>query len=170
MSGLAYRESGAGGCVTTHVTRLYYMYLRASACITRWAQHYSEPRHDRRGVRSTMPRPSDPGQGPQRERKQIVHRRCRVCEWEAEQIESEGADFDCPWCHAPTFIASVLPQAGPPEPADHPKNPHATALGRLGGLKGGPARAARLTPRERRESARQAALARWAKKGQRRSR
>jgi hypothetical protein len=39
------------------------------------------------------------------------------------------------------------------------KNPHAVALGRLGGKKGGPARAAKLTARERSESARKAGLA-----------
>lgn len=43
------------------------------------------------------------------------------------------------------------------------KNPHAVALGRLGGLKGGKARTARLTAEQRRESARKAVLARWAK-------
>lgn len=43
------------------------------------------------------------------------------------------------------------------------KDPAAVALGRKGGLKGGPARAARMTPEERRESARKAVLARWAK-------
>jgi hypothetical protein len=43
------------------------------------------------------------------------------------------------------------------------KNPHAVALGRLGGLKGGKARTARLTPEERRELGRKAVLARWAK-------
>ena len=42
------------------------------------------------------------------------------------------------------------------------KNPAAVALGRLGGLKGGKARAAKLTPAERKESARKAALVRWA--------
>lgn len=41
------------------------------------------------------------------------------------------------------------------------KNPAAVALGRKGGLKGGPARAAKLTAEERSESARQAVLARW---------
>jgi hypothetical protein len=41
------------------------------------------------------------------------------------------------------------------------KNPHAVALGRRGGKKGGPARAAKLTPEERREIARKAAEARW---------
>lgn len=43
------------------------------------------------------------------------------------------------------------------------KNPHAVALGRLGGLKGGKARLAKLTPEERRELARKAVLTRWAK-------
>jgi hypothetical protein len=43
------------------------------------------------------------------------------------------------------------------------KNPHAVALGRLGGLKGGKARTEKLTPEERKELARKAVLARWAK-------
>jgi hypothetical protein len=43
------------------------------------------------------------------------------------------------------------------------KNAAAVALGRLGGLKGGKARAAKLTAEERRASARKAVLARWAK-------
>jgi hypothetical protein len=41
------------------------------------------------------------------------------------------------------------------------KNPHAAALGRLGGLKGGLARAAALTPEERQTIAANAARARW---------
>lgn len=40
----------------------------------------------------------------------------------------------------------------------------AVALGRLGGLKGGKARANKLTPEQRKESARKAAKARWRKK------
>jgi hypothetical protein len=43
------------------------------------------------------------------------------------------------------------------------KNPHAQALGKLGGLKGGKARAAKLTPEQRAEIARKAAAARWQK-------
>jgi hypothetical protein len=43
------------------------------------------------------------------------------------------------------------------------KNPNAVALGKLGGSKGGKIRAARLTPEKRREIARNAVLARWAK-------
>ncbi|MBM4275338.1 MAG: hypothetical protein FJ134_12885 [Deltaproteobacteria bacterium] len=52
------------------------------------------------------------------------------------------------------------------EPAEEPsdKNPHAVALGRLGGKKGGKARAAKLSPEERKEIARKAARARWEKK------
>ena len=44
------------------------------------------------------------------------------------------------------------------------KNPYAVLLGRAGGLKGGPARAKKLTRRRRREIARGAANARWNKK------
>jgi hypothetical protein len=44
------------------------------------------------------------------------------------------------------------------------KNPHAVALGRLGGLKGGKARTAKLSPEERSELARKAVLARWARR------
>ena len=46
------------------------------------------------------------------------------------------------------------------EPA---KDPAAVALGRKGGLKGGKARAAKMTDAERQESARRAAQARWSK-------
>lgn len=44
------------------------------------------------------------------------------------------------------------------------KNPAAVALGRLGGLKGGPARAAKLSPKKRQEIARRAGLASAAKR------
>lgn len=42
-----------------------------------------------------------------------------------------------------------------------PKNPAAVALGKLGGAKGGKARAVSLTKQERSQAARVAALARW---------
>ena len=51
----------------------------------------------------------------------------------------------------------------PPPPAKPEKNPAAVALGRLGGLKGGRARAKKLSKRRRTQIARQAALARWEK-------
>ena len=43
------------------------------------------------------------------------------------------------------------------------KNPAAVALGRLGGLKGGKARAAKLSPKKRSEIAKKAATTRWGK-------
>lgn len=44
------------------------------------------------------------------------------------------------------------------------KNPAAVLLGRLGGLKGGKARMAKLSAEKRSEIAKKAAKARWAKK------
>lgn len=49
------------------------------------------------------------------------------------------------------------------EPEAGWKNPHAVALGRLGGLKGGRARATKLTAEQRQDIARRAAAARWHK-------
>jgi len=46
------------------------------------------------------------------------------------------------------------------------KNPNAVALGRLGGLKGGKARANKLTSEQRREIAKKAAESRWKTKKQ----
>lgn len=44
------------------------------------------------------------------------------------------------------------------------KNPSAVTLGRLGGLKGGRARAEKLSPKKRKEIARKAAQSRWARR------
>ena len=44
------------------------------------------------------------------------------------------------------------------------KNPAAVALGRLGGLKGGKARAAALSPEKRKEIGKKAIAARWSKR------
>jgi hypothetical protein len=57
-----------------------------------------------------------------------------------------------------TTTEEVFSEDSPPE-----KNPHAAALGRLGGRKGGRARAAKLTPEQRTQSARYAAQKRWGK-------
>jgi hypothetical protein len=60
-------------------------------------------------------------------------------------------------------LDTVVPDAEPPstpEPKAE-KNPAAVALGRLGGLKGGKARAARLTAEQRKEIAKRAAKIRW---------
>jgi hypothetical protein len=47
-------------------------------------------------------------------------------------------------------------------PEEQGKNPAAVALGRLGGAKGGKARAKKLTAKQRKEIARRAASMRWA--------
>ncbi|MBK7967507.1 MAG: histone H1 [Bacteroidetes bacterium] len=47
---------------------------------------------------------------------------------------------------------------------DKGKDPNAVALGRKGGLKGGKARANKLTPERRKEIAQKAAEKRWKKK------
>ena len=59
-------------------------------------------------------------------------------------------------------LDSVAPHAEPKKkPAK--KNPAAVALGRLGGIKGGPARAAKLTEEQRSQIAANAAAARWSR-------
>ncbi len=50
----------------------------------------------------------------------------------------------------------------PPEP-ESGKDPAAVSLGRRGGLKGGPARAKKLSAKKRSEIAKKAAKARWKK-------
>jgi hypothetical protein len=57
------------------------------------------------------------------------------------------------------ILDTVVPDADPPKAKE--KDPAAVALGRKGGLKGGKARAAKMTAEERAESARKAAQARW---------
>ncbi len=49
------------------------------------------------------------------------------------------------------------------QPPAREKNPAAVALGKLGGAKGGKARAAKLSAKRRAEIARKAARARWTK-------
>jgi hypothetical protein len=89
-----------------------------------------------------------------------VERRCLVCESVQQASEPEGTDEigpPCSRCHAPTERLAI--RARRTEPAT--RNPHAAALGKLGGLKGGPARAAALSAARRRAIARSAARARW---------
>lgn len=60
------------------------------------------------------------------------------------------------------LAASIVDEAtDDAPPADDGKDPAAVALGRKGGLKGGRARAQRMTPEERSEAARRAAKKRW---------
>jgi hypothetical protein len=58
----------------------------------------------------------------------------------------------------------ILDQVTIEAEAQPEKNPAAVALGRMGGLKGGKARAASLTPAKRKAIAKKAAKARWRKK------
>jgi hypothetical protein len=53
-----------------------------------------------------------------------------------------------------------LPEEHPKDPT-HKKNPNAVALGKLGGKKGGDARAKKLSPEQRKAIAQKAARARW---------
>lgn len=60
------------------------------------------------------------------------------------------------------LAASIVDDAtGNAADPDAGKNPAAVALGRLGGAKGGAARAAKLTAEQRSEIAKKAASARW---------
>lgn len=68
------------------------------------------------------------------------------------------ADFNLRALEIVEEATGQKPKKEPPE-----KNPAAVALGRLGGKKGGKARAAKLTAEERSEIARLAAAARWKK-------
>ena len=65
---------------------------------------------------------------------------------------------------AASIVADTISEEkSAPLPSDK-KNPAAVALGRLGGLKGGKDRAAKLSAKKRKEIAKKAAQARWTKK------
>lgn len=67
-----------------------------------------------------------------------------------------------------SMAAAIVSQSVSDEPVPDPdegKNPHAVALGRAGGLKGGKARAAKLSAEQRSEIARKAAAKRWSPEG-----
>jgi hypothetical protein len=89
-----------------------------------------------------------------------VQRRCLVCEQLDEGEELDTVDpigVPCSSCHAPTERIGILARRR----RSVAVNPHAAALGRLGGLKGGPARANALSGDERSAIARRAARKRW---------
>ena len=90
----------------------------------------------------------------------VVSRRCPVCDWEGIVVVGSSDEEDCPQCHAPTELKPLPPA----EAGERTKNPHAAALGRLGGVRGGRARAEALSAKRRKEIARNAALARWRKR------
>jgi hypothetical protein len=80
---------------------------------------------------------------------------------DAQEIARHSADAVVPDAEAPT---TCRPAEAKPE-----KNPAAVALGRLGGLKGGKARAAKLTADKRKEIAKRAAITRWLRSGKSKS-
>lgn len=63
---------------------------------------------------------------------------------------------------AKQLVGEATGETEPVDP-DAGKDPAAVALGRKGGLKGGKARAASMTPEQRSEAAKKAAAARWSK-------
>lgn len=60
------------------------------------------------------------------------------------------------------LVGDIATGQAPPDPPPEPETP-ATERARKGGLKGGKARAQRLTPEQRREIAKTAGQARWKK-------
>jgi hypothetical protein len=64
---------------------------------------------------------------------------------------------------AASIVAEATEEEMPVEESNG-KNPNAVALGRLGGLKGGPARKKSLSKKRRSQIAHKAARARWNKK------
>ena len=95
-------------------------------------------------------------------RRQLVTRGCRVCEWQGERIEAPDAETDCPWCHAPSRVLRAVALSERRRPIG--LGAHAAALGRKGGLKGGPARAEALPAPRRKQIAQLAARARWGRR------
>lgn len=88
----------------------------------------------------------------------LARRRCLACDDVQDVLEPPDTDAigpECRSCRAPTERIEVLASRLVA------KNRHAAELGRLGGLKGGPARAKALTAQRRREIARRAVQARW---------
>ena len=61
------------------------------------------------------------------------------------------------------LAARIVSESTDPEARKSDKDPAAVERGRMGGVKGGKARAERMTPEQRSESARRAAQARWAR-------
>jgi hypothetical protein len=73
-------------------------------------------------------------------------------------VDQATCDPTCDVVTGDTSLSETLPEA------KAEKNPAAVALGRLGGLKGGKARAERLSAKKRKEIAQKAAQTRWSKK------
>ena len=59
------------------------------------------------------------------------------------------------------YIVKLSTEGEDESPPEREKNPAAVALGKLGGAKGGKAKAAKRSPEQRKEIARKAAAKRW---------
>jgi hypothetical protein len=84
----------------------------------------------------------------------------RLCyDFPMKKIKGKHLDF----CQIACAVVEAATDES--EPVEEPdiRNPHAVALGTLGGQKGGKARAEKLTPEQRKEIAQIAAQARWKK-------
>ena len=101
-----------------------------------WSPYYPPPRTGGSGI--VTPRKKPPKDGPHKLRPDVAETAFRVMQ------EATG-------------------QAPKTQPGEGEKNPEAVERGRMGGKKGGKARASSLSEEERREAARLAARARWKK-------
>ncbi len=79
----------------------------------------------------------------------------------AREVFLEGIG-EKPKAYDPAREAAAVTPKFPAKP-ETPKDPAAVSLGRKGGLKGGPARAAKLSAEERSEIGKKAAAKRWGK-------
>lgn len=76
-------------------------------------------------------------------------------------IKGKGKHLD--FAQIAKAVVDAATNEEPEEEKPDTRNPHAVALGSLGGQKGGKARAEKLTPEQRKAIAQKAAQARWKK-------
>jgi hypothetical protein len=93
----------------------------------------------------------------------FIDRRQLVWQRKMTKMPSRPRDLN-QWAKRMVDIATGEVDDRPPTPEEEGKDPAAVNLGRKGGLKGGNARAASLTPAERKKIAQDAAAKRWGKK------
>ena len=92
----------------------------------------------------------------------FIDRRQLVWQRKMTKTPSRPRDLN-QWAKRMVEIATGEASDMPPTPEEQGKDPAAVALGRKGGLKGGKARAEKMSPERRAEIARAAAHKRWEK-------
>ena len=92
----------------------------------------------------------------------FIDRRQLVWQRKMTKTPSRPRDLN-QWAKRMVDIATGEASDTPPTPEEQGKDPAAVKRGRLGGAKGGKARAEKLTPAERRASAQKAVRARWSR-------